>query len=132
MNWPAFAKTLLLDDGRISEREAELLRRAILADGVVDRQEAAFLMDLKRSAQSVHEEFDRFLFDVLEKIILADGVISDQETKWLKELLFADRQISPAEAAFVRQLRSRAKSVSTSFESLYQDCTQLNDSHMMR
>jgi len=128
MNWPAFAKKLLLDDGRISERETELLRRAILADGVVDKEEVAFLVDLKRSAASVHPDFDTFLFSVLEKIILADGVISDEEARWLRKILFADKQTTPGEVEFVQELRRKAKSVGPEFEELYRDCTQLRES----
>jgi uncharacterized tellurite resistance protein B-like protein len=132
MNWPAFAKKLLLDDGRISERETELLRRAILADGVVDREEVAFLVDLKRSAASVHPEFDRFLFSVLEKFILADGMISDDEAHWLRKMLFADQQTTPTEVAFVQELRRKAKSIGPAFEDLYRDCTQLRESMIGR
>lgn len=132
MNWPAFAKKLLLDDGRITERETELLKSAIIADQVVDRQEVAFLVDLKRSASSVHPEFDRFLFEVLERVVLADGVISDAESIWLRELLFSDRQISPAEVEFMHRLRAQATSVSPHFEALFKDCTQLNDGHFTR
>lgn len=132
MNWSEIAKRLLLDDGRITERETELLRRAVFADNVVDREEVAFLVDLKRSATTVHPEFDRFLFDVLQRIVLADGAISDNEARWLRQMLFADQQVTPTEVEFIERLHREAQSFGAEFESLYKDCTQLRESMIYR
>jgi hypothetical protein len=122
MDWPAFAKKLLLDDGRINQREAELIKRAILADHKVNRTEIEFLVDLKRSASAVHPDFDRFLFEVLKRIVLADGVVSDLEARWLRGLILADGVISPAEAQFLRELKAEAKSTGPEFDKLYNEC----------
>jgi hypothetical protein len=122
MNWPAFVKKLLLDNGRINQREADLLKRAILADRAVDREEAAFLVDLKRSADWVHPDFDRFLFEVLRRVVLRDGAISDQEARWLRGLLAADGKLAPAEAHFLVDLKAQAKSTGREFEQLYHQC----------
>lgn len=122
MNWPAFAKKLLLDDGRINQREAELLKRAILADHKVDRAEVEFLVDLKRSASAVHPDFDHFLFEVLRRIVLRDGAVSDLEARWLRGLILADGLISPAEAEFLRDLKAQAKSTGPEFDKLYKEC----------
>ena len=54
MNWPAFCKRLLLADGRISDQETVMLKRAIMEDRVVDREELEFLIDLK-GQQVAHE-----------------------------------------------------------------------------
>ena len=122
MNWPAFAKRLLLDDGRISQREAELVKRAILADHTVDREEVEFLVDLKRSAVAVHADFDTFLFDVLGRVVLRDGTISDNEARWLRGIILADGKVSEAEAHFLRDLRARTKAGSPEFDKLCREC----------
>jgi hypothetical protein len=121
MNWPAFAKRLLLDDGRITQREAQLIKRAILADHVVDRAEVEFLVDLKRSAREVHPDFDSFLFEVLRRAVLRDGVVSDAEARWLRGLFRADGKVSAEEAQFLRDLKQQAKSVGPEFEQLCRD-----------
>jgi hypothetical protein len=121
MNWPAFVKKLLLDNGRLNQREADLLKRAILADRAVDREEAAFLVDLKRSAEAVHPDFDRFLFEVLRRVVLRDGVISDQEARWLRELIVRDGKLSPAEVVFVADLKKQARTTGPEFDRLHNE-----------
>src|SRR5688572_13914253 len=49
MDWPGFAKRLLLADGQITARETALLKRALLTDGSLNREEVEFLVDLKRT-----------------------------------------------------------------------------------
>ena len=128
MNWPKFAKRLLLADGRISEHETDLLKRAVLADAKVDREELEFLVELKREAVMVHPAFDRFLFDVLKRVVMADGVITDDEARWLRKILFADNQTVRAETRFIEDLHREAKSFGKEFEQLWKDCTQLQRS----
>jgi hypothetical protein len=122
MNWPAFAKKLLLDDGRITQREAQLIKRAILDDHVVDRAEVEFLVDLKRSAREVHPDFDSFLFEVLRRAVLRDGVVSDAEARWLRHLFRADGKVSAEEARFLGELKRQARSTGPEFEKLCQEC----------
>jgi len=121
MNWPAFVKKLLLDNGRLNQREADLLKRAILADHTVDREEAALLVDLKRSATAVNSDFDHFLFEVLRRVVLRDGVISDQEARWLRGLIVADGKLSAAEVHFLADLKAQAKTTGQEFDRLYQE-----------
>lgn len=128
MNWPEFAKRLLLDDGRIGLDETTLLKRAIQEDHALDREEMEFLVELKRSANSVHPEFDQFLFAALKKFILADGKISDHEAGWLRTVLFVDGIVHAEEKAFLKSLRQGAKSVGPEFRRLYEDCLGLDTS----
>jgi hypothetical protein len=122
MNWPAFVKKLLLDNGRLNQRETDLLKRAILADRAVDREEAAFLVDLKRSADWVHPDFDHFLFEVLRRVVLRDGVVSDQEAHWLRGLIGVDGKLTPAEIHFLADLKTQARTTGREFDLLYQAC----------
>jgi len=120
MNWPDFAKRLLLADGKITDTEARLLRRAVLGDGTIDRQEVEFLIDLKRSAVAVSPSFERFLFAVLKRVVLADGMISDAETAWLERTLFAGRVlVSEMTIQFLRDLKRDAARVGPRFAKLY-------------
>lgn len=57
----AALKAKVLADGTIDSGEAKLLREIIFADGKVDDDEKAFLTDLKASAKSVSEEFEKLL-----------------------------------------------------------------------
>jgi len=132
MDWPKFAKKLLLADGRISELETDLLRRAILADKVVDREEVEFLAELKREAVTVSPEFNRFLYDVLKRVVLVDGAITDQEARWLRRIIFSDRQVKPIEATFVEDLKREARKVGPEFEALCRECLQLDASQFSR
>jgi hypothetical protein len=126
VDWPRFAKKLLLVDQRVNEHEALLLKNALLDEGLIDREGIAFLAQLKRDALSVHPEFDQLLFRVLRKVVLCDGVISDPEALWLRKIVFADRQATQAEVDFLQQLRRDAKKVGPEFDRLYRDCTQLS------
>lgn len=128
MDWPHFTKRLLLADGRISEIKAEMLQHAVMSEGAIDKEELEFLTCLKRQASWVHPTFDEFLFRVLRKVILRDGEIHDSEARWLRKLLFADRQIVPAEQEFIVQLKKDARTYGPEFEKLYRECMQLNSS----
>lgn len=120
MNWPDFAKRLLLADGRLTDVETKLLRRAVLDDGKINREEVVFLIDLKRSATAVTPAFDRFLFAVLKRVVLADGAVSDAEAGWLERILFADKTlVSDATVRFLRELYADARSVGPKFQRLY-------------
>jgi len=132
MDWPKFAKKLLLANGRISELETDLLKRAILADKVVDREEVEFLVELKREAVTVSPEFNQFLYDVLKRVVLADGVITDQEARWLRRIIFSDRQVKPVEATFVEDLKREARQTGPEFEALCRECLQLDASQFSR
>jgi hypothetical protein len=119
MDWPQFAKRLLLDDGVITERETLMLKRAIFEDGVVDREEIEFLVDLKRDAREVHPDFDRFLFRILHRFVMADNVINDAEARWLRTIMPVDRPLNEIEREFLIGLREAAKKRSRIFDALF-------------
>ncbi len=127
MDWPGFARRLLLTDGRISDTETTMLRRAMLANEKVDRDEVAFLVRLKREAVSVHPAFDEFLFHVLRLVVLADGVISDAEALWLREVMMSDGHATEAERKFVTRLKAEAGRTGREFDRLHHDVMQVQD-----
>ena len=121
MDWRAFAKKLLLNDGRIDAIEALLIRRAIVADGKIERAEVEFLLDLRRDAKFVHPDFTRFLYKVLKRSVLRDGSIDAAEVEWLRKMIFGNFLAGPQELAFLEDLRREARTVHPDYYSLLSD-----------
>jgi hypothetical protein len=121
MDWPNFARRLLLDDGRITDVETALLRRAMPATDRLDRDEVAFLVRLKHEATSTHPSFDEFLFHVLCRVVLADGFISDPEALWLRGIVLRDGHSTEAGRRFVTRLKAEAQRTGPEFDRLHDD-----------
>jgi hypothetical protein len=121
MDWRKFAKKLLLNDGRVDAVETLFIRRAILEDGKISRDEVEFLLDLRREAKFTHPDFNRFLYAVLKRAILRDGVIDAAEVEWLRKLIFASYLAGPQELAFLEDLSREARKVHPDFYKLLAD-----------
>jgi hypothetical protein len=120
MDWQAFARRLLLADGKITDAKTALLRQAILSDGGIDPKEVDFLIDLKRTAKAVAPSFDRFLLAVMKKLVLMDGVVSDLEARWLEQTLFDGRMlVTDMTIRFLRELKAEADEVGPRFDRLF-------------
>lgn len=117
-DWKKMARTLILADGYIEEKETDIIRKEIMADGVVSKSEAEFLIDLRKSAPKAVQKFHEFVFEVIEKAILADGNISVDEAKWLEKFLLADGKVDDMEKAFLKRLKAGAKKTSAEFDAL--------------
>ena len=50
--WRKVAKAFALADGHIAQKEVEILRKEILADGAVSKSELDFLLEIKAEAKS--------------------------------------------------------------------------------
>ncbi len=121
MDWRGFAKRLLLNDGRVDAVETLFLRRAIVEDGKISRDEVEFLLELRREAKFVHPDFNRFLYRVLKRAILRDGAIDAAEVEWLRKLIFGNFLAGPQELAFLEDLRREAVTVHPDFYALLSD-----------
>jgi hypothetical protein len=121
MDWREFAKRLLLNDGRIDAVETVMIRRAVLEDGTVDKEEVEFLLDLRRDATFTHPDFNRLLYGALKRAILRDGAIDAAEVEWLRKLIFANLLAGPQELAFLEDLRREARHVHPDFYKLLSD-----------
>jgi hypothetical protein len=117
-DWKKMARDLVLADDYIEEKETEIIKKAILADGVVNKSEAEFLIDLRNHAKKAVAKFHEFVFEVVQKAILADGVISAEEAKWLEKFLLADGKVDDMEKAFLKRLKAAAKKTSAEFDGL--------------
>lgn len=123
MDWRAYTKRLLLGSGRLDKAEAALVRRAVLADGKVDRREVEFLLELRRDAKTVHPDFTKFLYQVLKRAILKDGEIAKSEVAWLRKVIFdAGLLAGPRERLFLTDLMRDARKVAPEFYALLDEC----------
>ena len=66
--------------------------------------------------------FETLLFEALRSVILEGGVITAEKTEWIRQFLFADGKIDPAEKHWLRELKKMADRVSPEFEALFQQC----------
>jgi uncharacterized tellurite resistance protein B-like protein len=117
-DWKKLAKALVLADGYIEEKETEIIRKELLADGVINKSEAEFLVDLRNSAPKAVAKFHTFVFEVVKKAILADGDISAAEAAWLTKFILADGKVDDMEKAFLKDLKASAKKTCPEFEEL--------------
>lgn len=60
-DWRKVAKAFALGDGHISEREVNILRQALFADGRISKSELEFLHELKRNAKSAVRALDALI-----------------------------------------------------------------------
>jgi hypothetical protein len=118
-DWRRLARALILADGYIERKETDIIRRELLADGVISKSEAEFLVDLRRSAPRAVAEFHAFVFEVVKKAVLADDTISAAEAAWLRKFLLTDGTVDDLERQFLRDLKASAKATSPEFDALY-------------
>ena len=115
-DWKSLLREVLLTDGTIDATETAVLKREILADGVVDREEVEFLTSLRDRAREICPEFTAFFFEALKLHLLADGVLDEEEGELVRKIIFADGVIDDSERAFLAELKREAKSISPGFE----------------
>jgi hypothetical protein len=129
-DWRKVAMAAFLADGKIDEAEVKILRKELWADGQIDNDEVKFLVDLRNTAQkkararkqNLKQAFEKFFFKAIESNVLKDGKIDDREATWLRSMLFADGQIDNNEKKFLEIINRKAKSTSTGFRRLYDEC----------
>jgi hypothetical protein len=112
------ARALILAEDRVTDRAFEVIRREFIRDGVIDREELEFLLDVRKAVGAVPHEFNRLLFQVLTKYLLKDGLLGTAEAEWLRRLVFTDDRADADEKQFLRDLRAGAKSTSPDFDAL--------------
>ena len=117
-DWKKLAKALILADGYIAEKETELVRKSLLDDGVINKSEAEFLLDLRNSAPRAVLKFHTFVFEAVKMALLADGEITGVEAAWLRKFILADGKVDEAEKALLLDLKASAKKTSPEFDAL--------------
>jgi hypothetical protein len=59
--WRKVAKAFALGDGHISEKEVNVLRESLFADGKISKSELDFLTELKNEAKSHVKTLDKLI-----------------------------------------------------------------------
>ena len=113
-------KKSLLADGKIDKEEVEQLRTVLYADGVIDAEEVAFLFELNDavSGENNAPEWKEFFVEAISDNILADGEIDEEEVKMLSEKIGADGQVDETEEALLLNLKAKAKNFPAALDSL--------------
>lgn len=94
-DWRKLARRLALADGVIDQVEAEIIRKELLADRVIDKEELAFLFEIMRDAEDVVPSF-RKLFRK-----------SAKRPSW-RTARFPRKKLSGSEPYLIRKTRPRA------------------------
>ncbi|MDM8558284.1 hypothetical protein [Candidatus Parabeggiatoa sp. HSG14] len=61
--WRKVAKSFALGDGHISEKEVDVLRKALFADGHISKSELDFLKEIKGEAKTHVKALDTLIED---------------------------------------------------------------------
>jgi hypothetical protein len=129
-DWRKVAMAAILADGVIDKQEVAILKKELWKDKKIDMDEVEFLIDLRNVAQKkakakkqdLTPAFKSLFFKALEENVLKDGKIDDTEANWLRKMLFADGKIDPDEKKFLTKIKKGAKRTSPAFEKLYTEC----------
>jgi hypothetical protein len=114
----------ILSNGRVDDRELEVLRRKLYASGTMARREADFLVELHKRVQHHTPAFERFFYQGIKDHILAQGRIDAEEAAWLRQMLFADGKFDDEERKLLRELNGEAKQVCPEFQALFEEGMQ--------
>jgi uncharacterized membrane protein YebE (DUF533 family) len=110
-------KKSILADGVIDEQEVKQLREVLYADGIIDKEEAEFLFELNNavSGKKNHENWETIFIEAISSFLLDDetspGVVDENEAKWLIEKIQGDGVIDGIELALLHHLKLKAKSI---------------------
>lgn len=83
----------------------EELRKEVMADGVVTKEEVEMLWEKKDSQEgNTSSEFDAFFAEVVMAWLLADGKIDEDEAQFLVDKINEDEDIDDAESELLESI----------------------------
>lgn len=112
----------ILANGKIQGHEIKEIEAWLDADGKIDRQEAIFILDLYKRADSIAPSFEKLLSRVIKRHLLADGRLENEEAQWLRQVVLSDGKVSDREKTLLRELRGEAKFISEQGSALFAEC----------
>jgi pyrroline-5-carboxylate reductase len=121
-DWRKMAKTILLADGTIDEREVAAIRKELFADGKIDDIELEFLFELRSQAKGVKASFNVLLVEAIKSCALENGVLKPGALSFLRHLILGDGKADAGEKVFLQQLRAAMKQVPADFDAFYKQC----------
>ena len=117
-------KADLLADGIIDANEAKELEVVLYADGKIDEEEANFLFELNDAVSGKDNDpaWNTLFVKAISSYLLDDenspGEIDDVEAEWLYAKIKGDGQIDGLEKELLLNLKSQAKCVPAKLEEL--------------
>ena len=110
-------KKELLADGIIDAEEVKKLRKELYADGVIDKEEAELLFEINDevSGKANDVSWQTFFVEAISDFLLKDekspNVIDEDEGAWLVEKIGNDGKVDSTEKALLVNLQKKAKSI---------------------
>ena len=114
-------QTELLQDGKITDREVEVIREYLQDHGCLDMADVKFLVELLSDAREVSPAFDELFFPALKEVLLADGRIGVDEQFYLLKMLYSDGNVRESEKQFLLELLREAKEITPEFQALCEE-----------
>ena len=114
----------LLADGIIDANEAAELEATLYADGKIDEEEANFLFELNDAVSGKDNDpaWNRLFVKAICSYLLEDetspGEIDDSEAEWLYAKICDDNQVDGLEKELLLALKSQAKCFPAKLEEL--------------
>ena len=122
MNQPlAELKEAVIADGIIDADEARGLRQRLYADGIIDREEADFLFEINDAVSGANNDpsWNALFVDALTSHVLEDekspNVLDDEETAYLIAKIDADGTVDAVELQLLVNICAAAKSAPDRF-----------------
>jgi uncharacterized tellurite resistance protein B-like protein len=109
----------LLADGKIDPQEVDVLFDLVYSNGVVDAEEADFLVLLNRRVERPSPAFERFYFAALKRYLLSGNGLDAEKTRWLQRVVCSDSRMNNREKRLLRELKGEASQTCPEFETLY-------------
>jgi len=112
----------IIDNGRVEGHEIEVLRKALFANGSMDRREADWLVEVHKRIQHRTRGFEQFFYQTIKEYILKNGAIGVKETEFLRGMLLHDGKLEDEERKFLKQLKGEARQPGPEFEAFFEEC----------
>lgn len=87
----------------------EELRKEVMADGVVTKEEVLMLWEKKDSQEVTTCEFDSFFAEAVMAWLLADGKIDEEEAQFLIDQINEDEEVDDAEDELLKSIAEWGK-----------------------
>lgn len=117
-------KRKLLADGIINLDEANELEQLLFADGKIDSEEAEFIFEINDAVSGKNNDaaWNKLFVKAIASYLLDDenspGEIDETESDWLYNKIKGDGQIDTVERELLLYLKSKAKNFPTKLEEL--------------
>ncbi|MCX6280226.1 MAG: TerB family tellurite resistance protein [Bacteroidetes bacterium] len=112
-------KKAILADGIIDADEVKKLQTVLYEDGIIDQEEADFLFELNDavSGKDNHPSWKAFMVEAISKFLLEDEVspneVDDDEADWLIAKIMKDNTMDEVERAILENIKAKATKISS-------------------